>query len=124
MFDLDNTLVKAHYKKHKLESFDACVYMNILNSKKVKVSNFNQSLTYAQCRRVVIHFVPSIRERNAGLARARLRANTLLSAAQGVHKRPCKATHPQPLRHNEAQRSFGPEGGPSTERNDLPTYTE
>ena len=37
VFDLDNTLVKAHYKKHKLENFDACVYMNILNSKKVKV---------------------------------------------------------------------------------------
>ncbi len=37
IFDLDNTLVKAHYKKHKLESYDATVYMNILNSKRVKL---------------------------------------------------------------------------------------
>ena len=37
VFDLDNTLVKHHQKKHKLESYDAIVYMNILNQKKVKV---------------------------------------------------------------------------------------
>lgn len=31
-------MVRSHNKKHKMDNFDATVYMNILNSKKVKVS--------------------------------------------------------------------------------------
>jgi hypothetical protein len=38
IFDLDNVLVKSSYKKDKSREYDACVYMSILNSKKIKVS--------------------------------------------------------------------------------------
>jgi hypothetical protein len=37
IFDLDNVLVKSQYKKDKTREYDACVYMSILNSKKIKV---------------------------------------------------------------------------------------
>ena len=41
IFDLDNVLVKSSYKKDKTREYDACVYMSILNSKKIKVSGIN-----------------------------------------------------------------------------------
>ena len=37
IFDLDNVLVKSSYKKDKTREYDACVYMSILSSKKIKV---------------------------------------------------------------------------------------
>jgi hypothetical protein len=38
IFDLDNVLVKSSYKKDKTREYDVCVYMSILNGKKIKVN--------------------------------------------------------------------------------------
>ena len=40
IFDLDNVLVKSSYKKDKTHEYDACVYMSILNQKKIKVFDY------------------------------------------------------------------------------------
>ena len=37
MFDLDNTLVKSQYKKHKLNDVDCYIYINILGTKRIRV---------------------------------------------------------------------------------------
>lgn len=40
IFDLDNTLVKASYKSHRLSDYDSQIYINILGNKRIKVSNY------------------------------------------------------------------------------------
>lgn len=76
--------MKAHYKKHKLESYDSYVHMSILNSKKVKVRVFSVFFIHL----VVVRFVQSLREGDARRTELRVRAHSLLSAAEGVYERP------------------------------------
>ncbi|CDW71955.1 UNKNOWN [Stylonychia lemnae] len=36
VFDLDNTLIKSAYKKHKLSDYDSYIYVNILGNKRIR----------------------------------------------------------------------------------------
>ena len=40
IFDLDNTLVKSAYKKHKMSDYDSYIYVNILGTKRIRVNYF------------------------------------------------------------------------------------
>ena len=88
IFDLDNVLVKSSYKKDKSREYDACVYMSILNSKKIKVGRIHHLTTLM----IASGLVPPLRQGHAWSAEEWFRADPVLSVAERLHDG-CRQTY-------------------------------